>query len=74
MDERERIARLEAQHQEMMRVLVETRDEIKSMREEMHEVRTSLTKWKGIGAGIAIAVSLIWTAGLALWGLFSHRG
>ena len=54
--------------------MVETRDEIKSMREEMHEVRTSLTKWKGIGAGIAIAVSLIWTAGLAIWGLFSQRG
>jgi len=74
MDERERIARLEAQHQEMMRVMVETRDEIKSMREEMHEVRTSLTKWKGIGGGIVIAVSLIWTVGLAIWGLFSHRG
>jgi chromosome segregation ATPase len=74
MDERERIARLEAQHQELMRVLVETRDEIKSMREEMHQVKDSLTKWRGIGAGIAIAVSLIWTAGLAIWSLFAQKG
>lgn len=58
----------------MMRVLVETRDEIKSMREEMHQVKDSLTKWRGIGAGIAIAVSLIWTAGLAIWSLFSQKG
>jgi len=74
MDERERIARLEAQHQEMMRLLVETRDDIKSMREEMHQVKNSLTRWKGIGGGIVIAVSLIWSAGIAIWSMFSQRG
>lgn len=74
MDERERIARLEAQQQEMMRLLVETRDDIKSMREEMHQVKNSLTRWKGIGGGIVIAVSLIWSAGIAIWSMFSPRG
>jgi hypothetical protein len=58
----------------MMQLLQETRDDIKTMREDMHQVRDSLTKWKGIGGGIVIAVSLIWSAGLALWGIFSPKG
>jgi hypothetical protein len=74
MEDIERIARLEAQHQLMMQLLQETRDDIKTMREDMHQVRDSLTKWKGIGGGIVIAVSLIWSAGLALWSIFSPKG
>lgn len=74
MEDIERIAKLEAQHQLMMQLLQETRDDIKTMRDDMHEVRTSLTKWKGIGGGIAIAVSLLWTAGLGIWSIFSPKG
>ena len=74
MEDIERIAKLEAQHQLMMQLLQETRDDIKTMRDDMHEVRTSLTKWKGIGGGIAIAVSLLWTAGLGIWSIFSQKG
>lgn len=73
MEDIERIAKLEAQHQLMMQLLQETRDDIKSMREDVHQVRDSLTKWKGIGGGIVIAVSIIWSAGLTIWNFVSAK-
>ena len=73
MEELERITRLEAQHQELMRLLQETRQDMKEMHEDMHELKESLTKWKGISAGIAITVSLIWTALLGIYGIFAGK-
>lgn len=67
----ERIATLEAQHAELIRLLTETNSEIKAMKADMDEVRISLTKWKGIGGGIVITVSLVWTVVLGLWHMFS---
>ena len=56
MDLDQRVARLEAQHEELMRLMKETHDDLK-------DVKDSLTKWKGIAGGIAITVSVFW-AGL----------
>ena len=73
MEDIERIAKLEIQHQLMMQLLQETRDDIKSMRDDVHQVRDSLTKWKGIGGGIVIAVSIIWSLGLTIWNFLSSK-
>ena len=73
MEDIERIAKLEAQHQLMMQLLQETRDDIKTMRDDVHQVRDSLTKWKGIGGGIVIAVSIIWSLGLTIWNFLSSK-
>ena len=70
MEDLERVAKLEAQHQELMRLLQETRQDMKDMHSDLHELKESLTKWKGISAGIAITVSLIWTAVLGVYGFF----
>jgi prefoldin subunit 5 len=73
MEDLERVAKLEAQHQELMRLLQETRQDMKDMHSDMHELKESLTKWKGISAGIAITVSLIWTALLGIYGIFAGK-
>jgi prefoldin subunit 5 len=70
MEDLERVAKLEAQHQELMRLLQETRQDMKDMHSDLHELKESLTKWKGISAGIAITVSLIWTVILGVYGFF----
>lgn len=53
MTDLERLARLEQQQEELMRIVRENHDDLK-------EVKESLTKWKGIAGGIAIAVSCLW--------------
>jgi prefoldin subunit 5 len=73
MEDLERVAKLEAQHQELMRLLQETRQDMKDIHSDMHELKESLTKWKGISAGIAITVSLIWTAVLGIYGIFAGK-
>lgn len=74
MEDIERLARLEAQHEEVMRMLREIKAENHTVRQDVAELKKSLTRWKGIGAGIAITVSLIWSVGLAIYSLFSSRG
>jgi prefoldin subunit 5 len=73
MEDLERVAKLEAQHQELMRLLQETRQDMKDIHSDMHELKESLTKWKGISAGIAITVSLIWTVILGVYGIFAGK-
>lgn len=73
MEDLERVAKLEAQHQELMRLLQETRQDMKDIHSDLHELKESLTKWKGISAGIAITVSLIWTAVLGIYGIFAGK-
>ena len=74
MDDIERLARLEAQLEEVMRMLREIKDENHAVRKDVEELKSSLTQWKGIGAGIAITVSLIWTAGLTIYSFFTAKG
>jgi prefoldin subunit 5 len=73
MEDLERVAKLEAQHQELMRLLQETRQDMKDMHSDLHELKESLTKWKGISAGIAITVSLIWTVVLSIYSIFAGK-
>lgn len=73
MEELERITRLETQHAEMMRLLQETRQDMKDIHADMHELKESLTKWKGISAGIAITVSMIWTVILGVYSIFAGK-
>ena len=53
MTDLERLARLEQQQEELMRIVRENHSDLK-------EVKESLTRWKGIAGGIAIAVSCLW--------------
>ena len=53
MTDLERLARLEQQQEELMRIVRENHEDLK-------EVKESLTRWKGIAGGIAIAVSYLW--------------
>ena len=55
MTDIERLAKLEQQQEELMRIVRENHEDLK-------EVKESLTKWKGIAGGIAIAVSCMWAA------------
>ena len=73
MEDLERVAKLEAQHQELMRLLQETRQDMRDMHSDLHELKESLTKWKGISAGIAITVSLIWTAFIGIYALITGK-
>jgi len=73
MEELERITRLEAQHQELMRLLQETRHDMKEMHEDIHELKESLTKWKGVSAGIAITVSCAWALVLGIYNLLAGK-
>jgi hypothetical protein len=73
MEEVERIAKLETQHAELMRLMQETRADMKDIHSDMHELKESLTQWKGISAGIAITVSLIWTVLLGIYGIFAGK-
>ena len=73
MEEVERIAKLEAQHAEMMRLLKETRDDMKEMHEDIHVLKESLTKWKGVSAGIAITISCAWALLLGIYNLLAGK-
>jgi hypothetical protein len=53
MTDLERLAKLEQQQEELMRIVRENHEDLK-------EVKESLTKWKGIAGGIAITVSVLW--------------
>jgi len=64
--EAERIAALEARHEEMMRLLVEAHDDIKEMKQD-------LGRWKGVGAGIVITVSVLWGAAITVYQFVTSR-
>lgn len=55
----ERLSRLETQVDKLILMVEENH-------KDLHEVKDQLTKWKGIAGGIAIAVSCMWAAGLAI--------
>lgn len=73
MEDVERIAKLEAQHEELMRLLKETRDDMKEMHEDIHALKESLTKWKGVSAGIAITVSCAWALVLGVYNFVAGK-
>jgi hypothetical protein len=63
----ERLTRLETQHIELVRLMRESHDDMQLLKRDLHEVKDSLTKWKGVGAGIVITVSVLWSAFFAIY-------
>ena len=59
MTDLERLARLEQRQEELMRIVRENHADLK-------EVKESLTRWKGIAGGIAIAISCLWAVAIAI--------
>jgi hypothetical protein len=66
VSEVERIAKLEEQHNQMMQLLKETREDVKVLRD-------TLTKYHGVMAGIVLTVSAIWAAILGVWTFVKHK-
>lgn len=73
MEQNERIAKLEVTQEQIMLLLQETKAEMKQMRDEVHSINKSLTRWKGIGAGIVITVSILWTGIIGVYQFVSGR-
>ena len=70
----ERLARLEAQHEELVRLMREAHDDMQLLKTATQDVRDSLTKWRGIAAGIAITVSMFWAGIGAVYSFITgHR-
>ena len=55
----ERLAKLETQ----IDILIEL---VEENHKDIHDVKDQLTKWKGIAGGIAITVSCMWAAAIAI--------
>jgi len=53
MTDLERLAKLEQQQEMLLEMVRENHQDLK-------EVKESLTRWKGIAGGIAIAISCLW--------------
>jgi hypothetical protein len=66
MSEVERIAKLEEQHNQMMQLLKETREDVKILRD-------TLTKYHGVMAGIVLTVSAVWAGILGVWTFIKHK-
>jgi hypothetical protein len=62
----ERIAKLEEQHNQMMALLKETRDDVKVLRD-------TLTKYHGVMAGVVLTVSAVWAGLLGVWTFVKHK-
>lgn len=69
----ERLARLETQHAELVRLMRESHDDMQGLKRDLHEVKDSLTRWKGVGAGIVITVSLLWGAFFGVYRIFGGK-
>lgn len=65
-EDRERIARLEANQQTLTGLMSEVRNEIKDMRKDF-------TRAKGIYAGVVMTVSVIWATLLGVWQFVRHK-
>lgn len=66
MEDRERIATLEAQYRDLSRRLAEIHNDTR-------EIRTTLTAYKGLVGGVVLTVSIVWSSGLAVWHLVKHK-
>jgi hypothetical protein len=67
----ERLARLETQHAELVRLMREAHDDMQLLKANTQDVKDSLTRWKGVGAGIVITVSVLWAG---LFGIYKLAG
>lgn len=73
MDPEHRITILEQQNLSQQRMLEDQARLLTSMAEDLRTIRTELTKWKGMAAGVFLTVSAIWGVVLALWQFVKHK-
>lgn len=66
MDDKERIAVLETQHDQLMK-------ELAKMQSDLREVKKAVTSWRGVMLGVALTVSFIWTGLMAAWNLLKDK-
>ena len=64
--ELERIAKLEAQSEDMHRRVNEIHGDVR-------EIKKAVTSWRGMVLGVALAVSLFWTGLMGAWNFLKHK-
>lgn len=64
--ELERIAKLEAQNEEMHRRVNEIHGDVR-------EIKRAVTSWRGMFLGVALTVSLFWTGAIGFWNAIKHK-
>lgn len=64
--ERERIAVLETQHEQLMR-------ELRAVRQDIAEIKRQVTSWRGVVFGIVLTVSALWSVGIAGLQVVRHK-
>jgi hypothetical protein len=65
-NERERIAVLETQHDQLLK-------ELRDMRKDVSDIKRQVTSWRGIVLGIVLTVSAVWSSCLAIWNAIKHK-
>lgn len=65
-NERERIAVLETQQEDL-------KQKIQEMRQDIKDIKKAVTSWRGIVLGIFLTVSFFWTALLGFWNMLKHK-
>jgi len=64
--ERERIAVLETQHEQLMK-------ELRDMRKDVTDIKRQVTSWRGVVLGVVLTVSAIWGTFIGIWNLLKHK-
>lgn len=65
-EDRERIAKLEANQQTL-------KDLVSEMREDIRAMRQDFTRARGLVAGAVLAVSTIWAMAVGVWQFIRHK-
>jgi len=64
--ERERIAVLETQHDQLMK-------ELRDMRKDVSDIKRQVTSWRGVVLGVVLTVSAVWGTGIGIWNALKHK-
>lgn len=64
--ERERIAVLETQHEQLMK-------ELRAVRQDVADIKRQVTSWRGVVFGIVLTVSAMWSVGIAGLQVVRHK-
>lgn len=64
--ERERIAVLETQHEQLLQ-------ELRAVRRDVSDIKKQVTSWRGVVFGIVLTVSALWSVGIAGLQVVRHK-
>ena len=62
-----KLAKLETTVDKLEQTVDKLSETVIDSHKDLHDVKTQLTQWRGIVAGVALTVSLFWGVGIALW-------